>query len=109
MLSLDKATPNRRPMPRKLIDYRYGMQGNHKADLVEMNDRHSTVELRTIKADLSIEGDLDIIYKHEYAGTVGDCEKLRKRLLRYFDTGVNWDESKAVIFKGIHPPPPKYA
>lgn len=38
---------------------------------------------------------------------IGAPEKLRTRLLRYFETGVNWDDSKSFLFKGIPLPPPQ--
>jgi hypothetical protein len=65
-----------------------------------------TTTAATFKDGLTIEDDLDVIYTHEYVGMVGDPEKLRTRLVRWFDAGVNWDDSKAFIFKGIQPPPP---
>jgi hypothetical protein len=102
-----RVNPNRRPIPTKMIDYRFGNDGNHEADLIELTDDYSNIGAKVIKAGLKIEKDLDVIYGHEYVGMVGDPEKLRKRLVRYFDTGVNWDDSKAFIFKGIQPPPPK--
>ena len=101
----DRVKPNRRPMPMQMIDYRFGAEGNHKADLIELSDRYSNIGGRVIKSDLTVNKDLNVIYSHEYVGMVGDPEKLRKRLLMFFDTGVNWDDSKSFIFKGINPPP----
>ena len=104
----DKVIPNHRPMPNRMIKYRFGGEGNNKADLVELDEGSSGINARVIRANLTTENDLDTIYKYEYVGMIGDPEKLRKRLVRYFDTGVNWDDSKAFIFAGIQPPPANY-
>jgi hypothetical protein len=102
------AKPNRRPMPAKMIDFQLSGDGNHGGDLIELSaeNRYSNIGARVVKAGLTVKNDLQIIYTHELVGMVGDPEKLRKRLTRYFDTGVNWDEAKSFIFKGIQPPPP---
>lgn len=105
LISVDKVKPNRRPVPTKMIDYRFGNNGNHEADLIELTDRYSNIGAKVIRAGLKTTKDLDIIYLHEYVGMFGDPDKLRARLVRYFDTGVNWDDSKGFIFKGIQPPP----
>lgn len=104
LVGVDNAKPNHKSIPNKMIDYRFVKDGNYEADLVELTDRYSNIGAKVIKAGLTIDKDLDTIYSHEYVGMFGDPEKLRKRLIRYFDTGVNWDESKSFIFKGIHPP-----
>lgn len=107
LVPVDNVKPNGRPVPVRMIDYRFGRDGDHEADLVELTDRYSGIGARVIKAGLTIEKDLELIYGHEYLGMFGDPEKLRGRLAKYFDAGVNWDESKAFIFKGIQPPPPR--
>ena len=63
---------------------------------------------RIIKAGVTIDDDLDLIYAFELAGMLGDPEKLRRRLVRFFDSGVNWDEAKPFLFKDIAPPPPHW-
>jgi hypothetical protein len=105
LVPVEKVMPNHRPVPTKMIAYRFGANENHEADLVELTEDYSNIGARVIKTALTIEKDLDVIYTHEYVGMFGDPEKLRKRLVRFFDTGVNWDASKAFIFKGIQPPP----
>ncbi|CAN7709485.1 hypothetical protein LJR290_005916 [Variovorax sp. LjRoot290] len=103
-----RVQPDRRPMPTQMIDYQLSGDGDPRADLIELDAKHrySSVGARIIKSGLTIEQDLNVIRTHELVGMLGDPEKLRKRLLRYFETGVNWDDAKAFIFKGISPPPP---
>lgn len=113
-LSASQARASRRPMPRRVINYGSGCQGKNLADLVELTcdasdprRSFSTIGARVIKAGLTIEADLDDIHAHELVGMYGDPRKLRARLSNYFDTGVNWDPSKAFLCKGIEPPSTK--
>jgi hypothetical protein len=98
--------PNRRPTPTLMITYRFSGDGDHQADLIELTDGYTSIGAEVVQEGLSIEDDLDVVYGHEYVGMFGDPEKLRTRLVRWFDTGVNWDDSKVHVFKGIQPPPP---
>jgi hypothetical protein len=102
----DDVRPNRRPTPTAMIKYRFGGDGDHDADLIELTETYTSIGATVLQEGLTIEDDLDAIYGHELAGMFGDPEKLRTRLVRWFDTGVNWDESKVFVFKGIQPPPP---
>jgi hypothetical protein len=72
--------------------------------LVEMPENFDSVNTKIIKRNLNIEEDIDLIYNYELGGVEGNAERLSDRLRRYFKTGVNWDDSKAAIFKGISPP-----
>jgi len=102
----ERVKPNRREMPMRMLGYRMGGHGEYVVDLIELTERFSNVGARVIKRALTIERDLDTIYSHELVGMVGDPEKLRKRLIRFFDTGVNWDDAKSFLFKGVQPPQP---
>jgi len=99
--------PNQRPVPTKMISYRFSGDGHSQADLINLDDSYSSVEGVVLQKGLHIINDLETIYNHEYVGMVGDPEKLRKRLIRCFETGVNWDDSKEFIFKGIKLPSAK--
>jgi hypothetical protein len=59
--------------------------------------------------DLCLTEDLTDIHTHELAGMVGDPKKLQARLVRFFETGVNWDDSKSFLFPGIELPHSKIA
>jgi len=98
-------TPSREPIPTLMLSAVIGNAGVHGAQLIELTPDYSSYGGRVVKDGLTVEHDLDLIYRHELCGMYGDPEKIRNRLLRYFDTGVNWDESKAFLFKGIQPPP----
>lgn len=106
-LSASQATPDKRPTGKIMLDAVLGNNGDHGANLIELTDQFESYEGTIIKQNLSVDEDLEAIYKYEITGMVGSPEKIRNRLIRYFDTGVNWDESKAFLFKGIQPPPAK--
>jgi hypothetical protein len=100
--------PSCEPIPRLMLSAAFGNAGVHGANLIELTQDFSSVGARVVKERLTIENDLDLLYRHQVVGMIGDPEKLRKRLIRYFDTGVDWDDSKTFLFKGIQPPPPYY-
>lgn len=100
--------PDCRPIERRMLRAVIGNHGDHGADLIELTDSYDSLDAKVIQRGLTVENDLDLIYSYEMSGMLGDTEKLKARLLRYFDTGVNWDASKEFIFKGIAPPPPHY-
>ena len=104
-LPVNVVTPNRRPPPCRMLRYRFGNEGKHSADLVELSGDFDSLSAKVIKSNLTMRDDLREIYEHEYVGIEGNPEKLRKRLIAYFETGINWDESKSLIFPGISPPP----
>jgi hypothetical protein len=95
---------NQRETPRRAISY----GGRPTPELVEMDERYDSTRSTVITRNLNITEHLDIIYSHELTGMVGQPEKIRSRLLRYFETGVNWDESKVFLFPNIQPPLPKH-
>lgn len=101
--------PNRRPIKRQMLSFTVMPGGSYGADLVEITEDYCSVDARLLKADLSIEEDLADIHGNELTGMVGDAEKLKARLIRYFDTGVNWDDSKSFLFPGIKLPTPNGA
>lgn len=96
------------PVPRKMLSAVIGNAGDYGANLIELTDSFSSYGAKVIKQDLKPEMDKDLIYRHEMAGTYGDPEKIRKRLARYFETGINWDDSKSFIFNDLPLPPPGY-
>lgn len=103
--SLDSLSIDKRPAEKKMLRAIIG--GNYGADLIELTDSFETLDATTLKTNLTVADDLDIIYKYELSGMIGDPEKLRNRLINYFDNGINWDTSKEFLFKGIPTPPAK--
>ncbi len=102
-----RVKPNCRPIPPRMLAYDFGKMGH--ADLVEMNDRYETLIMNgaeLVQTGLTPKEDLDAIYNYEYSGMFGS-KAIRDRLLRYFDTGVNFDDSKSKFFQGLKPPPSK--
>ena len=106
------AIPTSLPMPKLVIKPRLNFAGGHAfrgGDLIEMDDRGETTGRPIIKGNLSVETDTETIRQYELTNMWVVPEKLRDRLIRYFDTGVNWDPHKELVFPGITAPPKKTA
>lgn len=95
---------NQRETPKRVITSVLQPQGKPSISLVEMDERYDSTRAKVIIPNLNIDEHLDAIHSHEGAWMIGQPEKIRNRLLRYFETGVNWDESKAFSFPNIQPP-----
>lgn len=81
---------------------------DYSARLIELSDTFNSLEAKELTGRLDVKDDLDTIYRYELDGSEGNADRVAKRLIRYFDTGINWDSSKEFLFKGILPPPPHY-
>ncbi len=95
---------NVRPQESKIItitDILTGTKG-----LVEMDDRYDTVDNKVLIPKLTVKDHLDIIQTKEYAGMYGDSKDIQKRLLTFYETGINWDESKKFSFPEATAPEP---
>ena len=103
--SQEKISIDKRPAEKKMLRAIIG--GNYGADLIELTDSFETLDATTLKTNLTVADNLDIIYKYELSGMIGDPEKLKNRLINYLDNGINWDTSKEFLFKGIPTPPAK--
>lgn len=98
--------PDSRPMERLFIKPNLSVRGGYPflgGNLIEIDDRGETTQRPVIKKNLSVSDDADLIRKHELTNMWNDPEAIRNRLIRYFDTGVNWDPHKEKIFPGILP------
>jgi hypothetical protein len=109
VVSPDRVKPNTRPVPRRMLSAIIEADDKYGANLIELDDSLDSVNATLIKADIDPIKDRQAIYDHELTGMIGAPEKLRIRLLRFFDTGVNWDDAKSFLFKGIPLPPPNRA
>lgn len=98
--------PNARPVIRRMLSPIIEPGDRYGADLVELDDTYESVKAQLIQGNLDAIKDRQIIYEHELTGMIGSPEKLRKRLLRWVETGVNWDDAKSFLFKDIPLPPP---
>ena len=105
-LSSLQAVPSRKKTPILMLNAVFGNDGVHGADLIELSSNYSILGGHIVKKNLTLQNDIELIHKYELTGMLGDSEKLKKRLIRYFDNGVNWDDSKKYIFNGIEPPSP---
>ncbi|WP_155518255.1 hypothetical protein [Ralstonia solanacearum] len=103
----DSVAPSWQPIPKLMLSAVIGDLGVHAASLIELSEGYSTDGKRVVKDNISKDGDIDLIYRHELAGMIGDPEKIKNRLIRLFDSGVNWDDAKSFLFKGIKLPPPE--
>ena len=71
-----------------------------------MDERYDAVDNKVLIPQLTLKDHLDIIHTYEYAGMHGNAERIQKRLLKFYETGVNWDESKKFLFPDVTPPAP---
>jgi hypothetical protein len=104
-MSASSATPNGRPPRKTMLSSTLG-PGNYGADLIELTNSYSSYPLTILKQALNPVDDVTLIHENELCGMFGDPEKLRARLIRYFETGVNWDDSKRFLFPNITLPEP---
>jgi len=104
VLSPEKVKPRLLPPPTVGLAYDILGAGFPNVALVEMGPEYDCTKFKIIKPRLNFNDDMSLILQHEFLGTFGDAEKLRSRLLRYFEKGINWDETKNYLFPGIAPP-----
>ena len=107
-ISALNAIPSSLPIENKVLSMDLSSAPNYSAKLVEMTDDFDIIGAKQLTGRLSIENDLDTIYRYELGGSEGSSDKIAKRLIRYFETGVNWDDSKEFLFKNVPKPPPNY-
>ncbi|MBP1127146.1 MULTISPECIES: hypothetical protein [Pseudomonas] len=100
----DSVIRNNRPVKKRMLSANFDEVGG--ADLIDLSDKYSNIDADLVKAGLTLEKDLDLIYEYDLCGMAGSPEKILNRLKIYFDTGVNWDPSKKYLFPGIEPPQP---
>lgn len=98
---------NSRPIRKRMLSAVYGQPGHMGADLIDLADTYTNIGAEIIKASLTPEQDLQLIYDYELSGMEGNPERVQNRLKVYYDTGVNWDQAKVFLFPDIQPPQPK--
>ncbi len=103
-LAADEVKVNERPILKKMLSFRWVSEDTYTADLIELSDRYSSIGARVLKSDLCPEKDLEIIESHDFCGVAGDPVKLQERLRFFYDTGINWDDSKQFIFPSLKTP-----
>ncbi|MCD5972769.1 hypothetical protein [Pseudomonas quasicaspiana] len=103
-LTAGEVKVNERPTPKKMLSFRWVSEDTYTADLIELSDRYSSVGARVLKSDLCPDKDLEIIESHDFCGVAGDPVKLQERLRFFYDTGINWDDSKQFIFPSLKTP-----
>lgn len=103
-LAADEVKVNERPISKKMLSFRWVSEDTYTADLIELSDRYSSVGARVLKSDLCPDKDLEIIESHDFCGVSGDPVKLQERLRFFYDTGINWDDSKQFIFPSLKTP-----
>ena len=98
--------PNSREVPRLMLSAIIEANDQYGGSLVRLNTAYSMLGEEMVTANLDKDVDWEIIRSHEFMGMEGSVNKLRARLLRYFDTGVWWDDQKSFLFRGIRLPEP---
>lgn len=94
--------PSTLPIPRLMLKATPAINSRYKAyvDLIELDDTFSVVNAKVIKKDLTPDKDYQDLVKYELTSMLGNPDKLRLRLERFFDKGINWDDQKSFIFNG---------
>lgn len=101
----DNVLKNLRPMQSKIIATTNILAGTK--GLVEMDDRCDSVDNKILIPKLIVKDHLEIIHTIELAGMHGNSEQIQKRILNFYETGINWDESKKFLFPHVTPPTPQ--
>jgi hypothetical protein len=95
---------NNRPTPAIMLSAILGAGLGAGARVIKLSEEFSNIGATVLRKISKAEGNADDMYKYEMSGMYGNPTELRARLLRYFETGVNWDESKKFVFGAVEPP-----
>jgi hypothetical protein len=97
---------NSRPIRTRMLSAILGAPGQMGAKLIDLTESYSNIGAEVIKSSLSADEDADLIYEYDLCGMEGNPDRLLKRIKVYHQTGVNWDDTKKILFPTIQPPPP---
>ncbi|MBY7861048.1 hypothetical protein KW419_22795 [Vibrio fluvialis] len=61
-----------------------------------------------LMSSLDPEEHRDILYSFEYLGMNGKPEVIRSRISTYYETGINWDNQKSILYPELPLPPKGY-
>jgi hypothetical protein len=50
----------------------------------------------------------DILYSFEYLGMIGQPEIIRERIKNHYETGIDWDKQKSLLYPDLPLPPKDY-
>lgn len=103
-LTAGEVKVNQRPILKKMLSFRWVSEGLYTADLIELSDSYSSIGATVLKPDLCPDNDLAIIEGHDFCGVCGDPVKLQRRLRVYYNTGIDWDESRMFTFPALKTP-----
>ncbi|MEW6760548.1 MAG: hypothetical protein AB1437_06965 [Pseudomonadota bacterium] len=107
-ISFGEVVVSDEPIQRKMLTMDLVDAPNYGAKLIELPEDYNSINAKVLTGRLTVGSDLDAIYRYELDGSEGSSDKLLRRLKRYFETGINWDDSKNFLFKGVPQPPPYY-
>ena len=71
--------------------------------LVNLPNNFDSVDETVLKENLTPENDAKDLCQYELTGMVGS-KYLIELLIRYYTSGVNWDQQKDFIFRGVLKP-----
>ena len=99
--------PNLRAIPRRMLSSRPLVDSKYKStvNLVELDDSYQILNAKLLKSNLVPSTDSADLQRYELAGMWGSPEQLATRLIRYFDSGVDWNDTKSYIFGDDLRPP----
>jgi hypothetical protein len=96
----DSVIADKRPIPLKIIiDHPL----TRIPQLKEMDGigNVSPNEWKLIVDNLNLKDHLDLIYKYEITAMMGNPKDIKDRLLRYYNTGINFDDQKKWFFPDL--------
>lgn len=77
-------------------------------DLIEYDKTFDPNNIRVLIGKLDPVFHKDVLYSFEFLGMNGNVEKIKKRLVRYFSEGVNFDTQIKYLYPELEFPPKGY-
>ncbi|EKA7356828.1 hypothetical protein OL322_004402 [Vibrio vulnificus] len=76
--------------------------------LVKHQEIYDSNNIAVLIPSLDPEEHRDILYSFECLGMMGEPEIIRNRITTYYETGVNWDNQKSILYPELPLPPKGY-
>jgi len=76
--------------------------------LVKHEEIYDSNNEMVLISNLDPEEHRDIFYSFEYLGMNGKPEVIRNRISTYYETGINWDNQKSILYPELPLPPKGY-
>lgn len=102
---------NQRPRP--LINLMMNGQRRKSTNLpglslIKHGEIFDPTDIETLIPMLEPDIHRDILYSYEDIRMIGQSEDIRERIITYYETGVNWDKGKKILYPDLDPPESGY-